>query len=287
MPRIIKNYLEFKLIPTTEASKLCITQNKELDFTEKFLGKSGIGFTPHYLYVTSSRTPKKGDKVLHKNDILTVTENKGTYLSVEKFYHIDIRTDACKLIEFTNDPGLISIHTGVIEIPGKASIENIKPSGLVLYEGVEVAFFEEFIERYKNTVGINARKLAEDYYGYNYEDSKSLVDNKRDAFVEGHNQASQSREGLFVLTEEKIKEAMSLASCWHIAKLSDKEKQHSVKEFIDSLTPKSQCNIKMWCEMEECGQHINTTTNRDGNSHPQQLRVKLDNNRQPIIHFEY
>lgn len=40
----------------------------------------------------------------------------------------------------------------------------------------------------------------------------------------------------YILSEDKIREAMSLASCWHIAKLSDKEIAYSIKEFIKTLT---------------------------------------------------
>lgn len=62
---------------------------------------------PQHLYIISDETPKEGDKVIHKDSVLTVRENKGLYLAVEELSHIDVRTDMCKKIVVTTDDDLI------------------------------------------------------------------------------------------------------------------------------------------------------------------------------------
>lgn len=59
--------------------------------------------TAYDIFILSNEVPQKGDLVLHKGNILTVAENKGAYLSVYEFSHIDLRTDICEKIVATTD----------------------------------------------------------------------------------------------------------------------------------------------------------------------------------------
>lgn len=77
---------------------LCIAKCNEDELTNH---------KPQHLYFLSDETPKQGDKVIHKNLILTVSVNRGLYLTVEEFSSVDVRTDICKKIVATTDKSLL------------------------------------------------------------------------------------------------------------------------------------------------------------------------------------
>lgn len=57
-----------------------------------------------HLYITKSEEIKEGDKVIHKDSVLTISVNRGLYLTVEEFSNIDVRTDTCfKIIASTDN----------------------------------------------------------------------------------------------------------------------------------------------------------------------------------------
>lgn len=67
---------------------------------------SDVPFKKYDLFAVSDYGITEGDKVVHKDSILTVSKNRGLYLTVEELSHIDVRTDTCKKIVATTDKGL-------------------------------------------------------------------------------------------------------------------------------------------------------------------------------------
>lgn len=59
------------------------------------------------IYITNDEEIKDGDCILHNNKIHKVRINKGLYLTLYEFEHIDVRADICKKIILTTDPDLI------------------------------------------------------------------------------------------------------------------------------------------------------------------------------------
>jgi hypothetical protein len=163
---------------TDEASDLVTHNNTLHHITDFAFRKEEIESVFAYL-CSPDEEKKEGDKIIHRGQILTVGKNRGNYLSVYEFTHIDIRTDSCIKILYTNNPALIK--DGVKPLPEKCIVEctpvnpNAEPINSKGKVEVEAPFLPQFVMWYNKDNQKQSTEKNLDYWKKNAEEDYMLV----------------------------------------------------------------------------------------------------------------
>ena len=293
------------LLPTKDASQLFKHTDNEFMHWMSEPVKANHNDIAQYVYVTSKREPKNGDKVIASDGCVWEYRDETGFSSAPLPYWAN--KNACRKIEFTNDSKLIA--DGVPAIPEKALVKNMNPLERGIYD--EVNFFREFANQYSNRTvkGVDVEKKTWKYIEgvgrvYSKKDNQKGVDVEKitgSHFMEMARDMSEQGLGysfiakeLFELAQKMVNQALQsndkkfsledMAKCYDAGtRYADaKGAKNPFEQFILSLTLK-QGGIEMWCEIKTIkviGQHP-----IDPNAYTEEQIIKLNADGQPVIYF--